>query len=91
MRKALALALLLASLMIAEAHAEAYQLSGRVIDVNRWDDTITIEDTSRHLWDWYGAEDWEYGDIVAMIMDDEGTEIIWDDTILELIYIEGSC
>lgn len=90
MRKIMIVAALLAALMLAEAHAAVYPSMGRVIDVNRWDDTVTVEDPSGNLWEWYGAEDWEYGDLVALLMDDEGTEIIWDDTILETIYMGGS-
>ena len=88
MRKIIIVALL--AVLMAEAHAAVYPSMGRVIDVNRWDDTVTVEDPSGNLWYWDGAEDWEYGDLCAMLMDDEGTEIIWDDTILEMIYMGGS-
>ena len=46
--------------------------------------TVTVEDSTGHLWDFYGIEDWCEGDIVAMIMDDNGTPDVYDDKIVSI-------
>ena len=82
MSKAIAIAV---SLVLALSSC-VYPLCGVVIDVNRYDDSITIEDFNGNLWVWQGAEDWCVGDIAAMIMCDNGTSSIYDDTIVSITY-----
>ena len=55
---------------------------------------IEIENDVLHLvnwngeeWLWEGAEDWEIGDFAAAIMNTNGTEIVYDDIIINLRYI----
>lgn len=90
MRKIMIVVMLVLALLMAEAQADIYPLAGRVIDVDYDDDCIKILDPSGNEWIWDGAEDWEYGDLVALLMYDEGTEIIWDDSIVEIRYLGGS-
>jgi hypothetical protein len=61
-------------------------LCGIVIEVNYGENYIAIEDFTGNVWEWEGAEDWQEGDIAAMIMDDNGTESIFDDIILDIQY-----
>ena len=89
---AVAVALMMALMFAAAmpAMAELYPLSGLVIDVDHWEDCITVADFYGHTWVWEdGAEDWDEGDLVAMIMDDNGTPSVLDDTIWEIQYQGG--
>ena len=61
-------------------------LCGIVIEVNYEYNYIAIEDFTGNVWEWEGVEDWQEGDIAAMIMDDNGTESIFDDIILDIQY-----
>lgn len=45
-------------------------------------DRVTCMDGNGNLWQFTGIEDYYVGDIVAMIMDSKGTELIYDDEIL---------
>lgn len=66
--------------------SHAYPLCGIVIEVNYAEDYIAIEDFTGNVWEWEGAEDWHEGDIAAMIMHDNNTEIIYDDIIMDITY-----
>ena len=92
MRKTVALVLMLSILLCAgNAMAEEYQRQGRVIDVDWNDECVTIVDDCGDFWYWMDdPDDWEYGDVVDMVIDDEGTASIWDDSLLEVVYLYGS-
>ena len=92
MKKILALVLCLAVVASALAESETcYRLNGRVIDVDWDDECVTILDENGMQWYWMDdPDDWEYGDMVEMRIDSEGTESPWDDTLLEVTYLEGS-
>lgn len=81
-------ALILATLAVALAGnircAKEYPLAARVIDIQG--DTVSLCDGAGNVWKWEGAEDWQIGDIAAMIMSDNGTSEISDDEILEMRY-----
>lgn len=66
--------------------SHVYPLCGIVTEVNYAEDYITIEVFNGNMWEWEGTEDWNEGDIAAMIMDDNGTEIIYDDIIMDISY-----
>lgn len=55
-----------------------------VVEIN--DDLVYLTNWDGNEWIWEGTEDWEVGDFAAAIMDTNGTEIIYDDTIVELRY-----
>lgn len=63
-----------------------YPLSGIVTEVNRETDIVSVEDCNSFIWQFEGCEDWYEGCICAMIMDDNGTEIIFDDKIIVAHY-----
>lgn len=50
-------------------------------------DTVYVTDSTGNVWSFEGAEDWQTGDRAAMLMDDNGTETIYDDEILQIRYI----
>lgn len=49
-------------------------------------DTVTVEDSNGNLWSFNGAEDWQVGDGCALIMHDNYTSEIIDDTIISTRY-----
>ena len=59
-----------------------YPMTGIVTNVDHDLDIVTFEDCTGHLWDFYGAEDWEEGDICSCIMNNMGTPLITDDEIV---------
>ena len=64
-------------------HGESnlYALTTVVIEVDRDNDTVTCEDYNGNLWEFYGAEDWVEGDCASLLMNSQGTQKIYDDTI----------
>jgi len=50
------------------------------------DDLVYMVDWDGNEWIWEDAEDWEIGDYAAATMDTNGTEIIYDDIIVNLKY-----
>lgn len=69
-----------------EVMSHVYPHTGIVSEVNYVNNTVTVRDFNGHEWAFYGAEDWQSGDICAMIMDDNGTEMIYDDIIMDVRY-----
>lgn len=63
-----------------------YPMSGQVVTINAEDDTVTIESRNGNLWEFCGIEDWQVGDYCACLMDNNGTEIIYDDIIRSVRY-----
>ena len=64
-----------------------YPQCGVVTEVDSEKDIVTFETfTTGILWSFYGAEDWQPGDVVAAIMDDNNTDLIFDDEIVTVRY-----
>lgn len=63
-----------------------YPLSTTVTDVNYNTDTVTCTDFNGNKWEFKGCEDWQKGDIASLIMNDNDTEIIYDDDIIKAEY-----
>lgn len=89
-------ALLIAALfftmcLIVNAQAEGqnglYPTAGIVHNVDYFADMIYIVTFDGQEWAYEGAEDWAIGDIIAMLMDDMGTELIYDDEIVAVNYL----
>lgn len=58
-----------------------------VTEVNQEEDTITLTTATGYDYIWTGAEDWQEGDQVAAIMNDNGTPSILDDSIICIKYV----
>lgn len=74
------------------ACAEMYPQAFIVSATDTAQDALVLIDGTGNEWVWYGIEDYEVGDIVAAIMDNNSTEIIYDDAIITMRYtgyIEG--
>ena len=63
-----------------------YPTCGTVVEVNLEEDYILIKDFSNNLWMMSDCEDWAVNDLVAMIMYDNNTSIIYDDIIIDAKY-----
>ena len=63
-----------------------YPACGVVVALDYTADTVTVKDAMGFTWVFYGVEDWQTGDVVAMIMFDYGTPSIKDDEILDVKY-----
>ena len=63
-----------------------YAKTAVVIDVNPDENVVACEDHEGEVWEFYGTEDFKEGDILGLLMDDMGTETIFDDEIVEYNY-----
>ena len=87
MKKLTAIALILILTAIAlTASAEVYPLTAKVVEVNYDDDIVTVETFTGFLFSFEGCEDWAEGDCASLIMEDNGTEKIFDDEIIMAQY-----
>lgn len=78
--------------MFWPAQAETYPDVLMVVDLDEHEDVVIAVDFNGNEWTWTGIEDLFPGDMVAVVMDDQGTETIYDDEIIDLRYcgwIEG--
>lgn len=64
-----------------ETQATTYALTTVVVETDTATDVVTCEDSNGNLWEFYGVEDWQVGDCASLLMNDQGTPIIYDDTI----------
>ena len=69
-----------------KTEANQYPLTTIVTEINEEKDSVSITDNNGFVWQFYGVEDWEEGDICSVIMNDNGTETIFDDIIITTRY-----
>lgn len=50
-------------------------------------DSVTYQTANGNLFSFYGSEDWQVGDAVAVLMYNNGTDTINDDVILQTKYV----
>ncbi len=67
-------------------HHEKYAKTMRVCELDKETDTVTMVDSNGNLWEMGGCEDWFVGDGCACIMDNNGTETIYDDVVVKATY-----
>lgn len=64
-----------------------YPTCGIIVENDERSETVTVEDFNGNHWQFNGVEDWLVGDIVSMIMSDNGTpDSIYDDEIVMVKY-----
>ena len=68
------------------ATAEIYPETAKVVEVDYDTDTVTVETFTGFLFTFYGCEDWMVGDCASLIMEDNGTELVYDDEIIMAQY-----
>lgn len=86
---AIELLLVCAVLMVATAgneQSKIYPTTMYVTEIREELDAVILTDTAGNEWEFCGIEDWAIGDICACIMDDNGTEGIEDDRIIDTRY-----
>ena len=85
MKRLIALALVLVAL-VPSALADLYPLTARVYAIDYDEDTVIVETFNGDLFDFDGVEDWAEDDCCSLIMDDNGTALIYDDAIVSARY-----
>ena len=68
------------------ATAEIYPETAKVVEIDYDTDTVTVETFTGFLFTLYGCEDWMVGDCASLIMEDNNTELIYDDEIIMAQY-----
>lgn len=63
-----------------------YPMTAAVTALDYKNDLVTFEDANGFLWNFAGCEDWNMGDVVSLLINDSGTEKIFDDMILTVRY-----
>lgn len=87
MKKLTAVILTIITLLtVASACADLYPAVGVVFDIDYENNLVIFEDYEQNLWAIEGIEDWEIGDIGALLMDDMDTKSIYDDEIVLVRY-----
>ena len=87
MKKLIAIALVLIALCATlTATAEIYPETAKVVEVDYDTDTVTVETFTGFLFTFEGCEDWMVGDCASLIMEDNGTELVYDDEIIMAQY-----
>lgn len=79
------LAMGLSFLLVGSNNSE-YALTTKVAEINNETDTVICIDSNGNKWAFEGVEDWMIGDYCSMIMNDNSTEIIYDDIIVSTRY-----
>lgn len=51
-----------------------------------WDSKVTFQTMNGNLFSFYGGEDLEEGDVIALIMNDNGTLNVDDDIVIDVRY-----
>lgn len=59
---------------------------GKVIELDRENDIVTVIDGVGYTWQFTECDDWMIGDYVSFVMYDNGTESVTDDIIIDLHY-----
>ena len=62
-------------------NAKYYALTTCVIELDRENDVVTVEDSTGNRWQFYGVEDWQKDDCASLLMWDNGTDTILDDEV----------
>lgn len=69
-----------------EKEESTYALTTQVVQLDYENDLVVCEDFNGNLWEFSGCEDWMYGDIASLVMNDMGTPSIYDDEIISARY-----
>lgn len=72
--------------MPAKAEGSFYPRAAIITALDLNEDLVTCVDAAGRIWQFYGVEDFDIGDVVAMIMWDAGTPSVFDDEIIDATY-----
>jgi len=68
------------------ATAEVYPETARVVELDYTEDTVTVETFNGHMFVFEGCEDYALDDCVSLIMEDNETELVYDDEVVKAQY-----
>lgn len=92
MRRTTLIAVSIIALMVAlpiyartDTLQDLYPKTMTVVEVDRDNNLIVLEDTDGHLWEYENSDVWFKGDKAAVLMDMNGTTDVTNDTIIKLI------
>ena len=77
---------LLALILCGILRGNLYANLTTIVEIDHNTDVVICEDCNGHVWEFYGAEDWQVGDECNLVMFDCGTEEIADDVIIRETY-----
>ena len=84
-------AILVSASETSKSGENTYPKTTICLAVNHKADTVTVADCNETEWTFAGCQDFEEGDLIALIMNDNGTpDTIWDDTIITARYSGGT-
>lgn len=63
-----------------------YPEVGKIVKVDEKNDIVYVQTALGHVFSFYGIEDLYVGDLLGMLMKDNGTEIVYDDEIVDITY-----
>lgn len=66
--------------------SQMYPECGVIIKIDKRRNTVTFQTQNGNMFAFYGTEDFLVGDLVAVIMDDNGTPKVSDDKIMDVKY-----
>lgn len=65
---------------------EFYPMTAIVVECDSSNDAVTVRDSEGQEFQFYGIEDWNVGDVASLLMDNSGTDRIFDDIIVKAHY-----
>ena len=83
----LSISTLVSAFGMIKCYNNLHRLYSRVMvitEVNYNTDEVVMEDSEGFTWSFYGCEDWFEGDVVAVTMNTNGTDLIFDDSIIKV-------
>jgi len=88
MKKLFAVVLVLVSILFSvSAIAETNVRVAVIVNIDAETDKAICKDACDIIWEFYGTEDFDVGDLVVLTMwDSETPETIFDDEIVDVIY-----
>ena len=71
---------------LTSASAEFYSNLFQIVETDREQDVVTVVDSNGFEYQFTEVEDLEVGDFLTAVMDDNGTEEVFDDIIVSVRY-----
>ena len=79
--------LCIALIMGGKPQSDFYPLAATIVEIDAENDIVYCVDTNGFEWSFYDIDDWQINDCCVMVMNDKGTEIIFDDEIVSVRYL----
>lgn len=88
MKKMIMVILVVVLSLVGLAHSEEYAMVAMVDQVDLATDCFSAIDFGGYnVWEFDEVEDWMVGDLVAMVMEDNGTAEVSDDDVISYRYV----